>query len=258
MNAAQLDLLTPAAPALPPGIDLRCADVAAVLADAQDVALVHADPPWSYERDAGGANPANHYAVLDYAGIVDHLERAYDAAAPGARLVLWTTWPLLYEWREASRGMRWRYVTGGAWTKTGSLGVGYHWRGHSEPILIYRRPGAPAYRAQGAGLRNAYTSARTRHSEKPAGWLEWILRTWLPPGGQVLDLYAGLAPLARAAARSGRRYLGAEIDPVRWRAGVDRLALDRSRPLFSGTAPRPLQATPPGAGGGPDLFDRGA
>ena len=46
------------------------------------------------------------------------------------------------------------------------------------------------------------------------------------PGDLVLDLFAGMAPVARACARTGRRYVGAEIDPERYRQAVNRLALD--------------------------------
>jgi hypothetical protein len=39
----------------------------------------------------------------------------------------------------------------------------------------------------------------------------------------VLDLYAGMAPLARACLGTGRRYLGAEIDLERHKQALGRL-----------------------------------
>ena len=75
-------------------------------------------------------------------------------------------------------------------------------------------------------MQNAHESERQKHSEKPAAWMaQWIER-WTEPGDLVLDLFAGMAPVARACARTGRRYVGAEIDPERYRQAVDRLALD--------------------------------
>ena len=53
---------------------------------------------------------------------------------------------------------------------------------------------------------------------------EW-LRAWTDPGDLVVDVFAGLAPLARACLAEGRRYVGAEIDPVRHASALGRLAL---------------------------------
>jgi hypothetical protein len=44
----------------------------------------------------------------------------------------------------------------------------------------------------------------------------------------VVDLYAGLAPSARACLIEGRRYLGAEIDPARHAEALARLAQVRA------------------------------
>lgn len=52
---------------------------------------------------------------------------------------------------------------------------------------------------------------------------EWI-RAWTDPGDLVVDVFAGLAPLARACYAEGRRYVGAEIDPERHALALVRLA----------------------------------
>lgn len=196
------------------GIDLRRCDVVELLEDPtlqRSAELVHADPPWSYDRgDRNGAAEAA-YEVLDLGGIVAHVDRAYDLALDGSRLLLWCTFPKLREWFEASRNLRWRYVSGGAWTKEG-VGVGDHWRGDAEILLMYVK-GSPT-RPLGV-LSNAHHGARLAHSEKPEAWLRAIVAQLTAPGALVIDLYAGLAPLARASRAEGRRYVGAEIDSDR-------------------------------------------
>ena len=49
------------------------------------------------------------------------------------------------------------------------------------------------------------------------------LRRWVPPGGRVLELYAGLGPLARACHAEGVQYMGCEIDPERHATALTRL-----------------------------------
>jgi DNA modification methylase len=50
-----------------------------------------------------------------------------------------------------------------------------------------------------------------------------MVQRWVPTGCLVLDLYAGLAPMARACKATGRDYLGAEIDPERHRHAMAKL-----------------------------------
>ena len=214
-------------PAAPPAIDLRCCGVDEVLREAMGARLIHADPPWRYERNAGVANPENSgiYNGLSESDIVKHLDAAYNCAAPGARLATWYTWPKSAEWRAAGMaGQRWgAEVTGGAWVKVGHVGVGYHWRGQSEPIALFVRRDGAAERTNEV-LLNGHVSQSSDHSEKPLLWLRQMVRAWTNPGDLVLDLYAGLGPMAQACMFEGRRYIGAEIDPERHRIALCRLS----------------------------------
>ncbi|MDX5318864.1 MAG: site-specific DNA-methyltransferase, partial [Actinomycetes bacterium] len=140
------------------------------------------------------------------------------------RLAMWCTWPLLGEWAATVRAPSpWPWgmeTTGGAWVKsgpgdTGHYGPGYHWSGCSEMVLIYTRGGGHCDRA--APLRNAWIEPPAQHSRKPVEWQAQMIRRWCPPGGLVLDPFAGLGSVAEAVlvAGEGRRYLGTEIDPER-------------------------------------------
>lgn len=225
----QLALLTVPAPAQPDGIDLRCCDVADMLPTVSGARLMHADPPWLYFMNGGLPRGVGQkllepmpYSVLPMDSIVAHLVAAHAVADTDAYLLLWCTWPKLGEWMEAAAGLPWTFKSGACWGKTGRLGVGFHWRGDSEPLLLYVK-GNP--RPLNRATSNLHMSARQAHSEKPSGFLRTLLGAFTAPDDLVVDLYAGLAPMARACALEGRRYVGAEIDPDRWRQGVDRLAL---------------------------------
>ena len=221
----QADLWGQRAHPTKPGIDLRCCDVAEILTECRGARLVMADPPWVYEHkansDHGGA--ATHYDLIDEAAISAHLRAAYDAAADDAYLLCWCTWPKLAEWLTAGHDICWTYKSGGCWLKRyappGGPGVGFHWRGITEPLLLYTK-GKP--RPFGT-VYNGDDSLRLAHSEKPAEWLSALVEAFTEPDDLVLDLYAGLAPMARACLATGRRYLGAEIDPKRHTMAIARL-----------------------------------
>ena len=229
--------LQPKRGTLPEGIDLRCCDVAEVLSVASGARLVVADPSWAYSKGmwsmigacgdglTGAAiadSVGEQYQSLSDAAIVAHLDAAYDCCAPDARLAVWYTWPKDAEWYDAGNaGKRWGpRKSGGAWLKTGQVGVGYHWRGQTEPVALFTRgtTGRPL-----ECLLNGYASVPDEHSYKPVEWQRAWIRAWTSPGDLVLDLYAGLGSVAVACALEGRRYIGAEIDPERHRRAVLRV-----------------------------------
>ena len=218
--------------AAPPSIDLRCCDVREMLAGVRGARLIVADPPWQYAREAGVANPETQgiYRGMENASIAAVLDMAFDSAATDARLACWYTWPKDAEWTAAGgAGPRWgARVTGGAWTKDPmpNAGVGYHWRGKTEPVAVFTRGAAGR---MNECIYNGHVSPPSDHSEKPAAWMRQWIEAWTDPGDLVVDVFAGLAPLARACALTGRRYVGAEIDPDRHAMALTRLAAAISR-----------------------------
>lgn len=222
-------------------IDLRCCSCDELIASLpiESVDFVHGDPPWAYSRAAPPGHGRVGQAGDHYEGLsTDAIARTICSAAPKAKpdtyLALWCTWPMLEEWicagarasasslqREA---VRWRQLTGGSWGKTDARrGIGHHLLGDTEPLLVYRR-GAPRPQPPGP-ISNDWRAPRRNHSAKPLEVLAKIVRWACPPGGLVLDLYAGRsASLARACMLTGRRYLGAEIDPAKHAEAVQIIA----------------------------------
>jgi len=239
----QLPLLTVPEPAQPQGIALHNASIDDVWDQAIGARLVFCDPPWSYSNNGDKSrSAASHYPCLTMADIVRHMRCAFDCAAGDSYLIVWATFPLLAEFMAAATpdAIGWRYVTGGAWAKTGAPGCGFHWRGNAEPVLIFRKGKPRPVSTQ--LLRSTHVTEQHRgkysksgeglaHSEKPIGWQTEMIQTWSNPGDLIVDVYAGLCSVGRAVKRAGngRRYVGAEIDPGRYRQAVDRLALDGER-----------------------------
>jgi hypothetical protein len=213
-------------PPPPPSIDLRLCSVAELVAELSiKVPLVVADPPWHYSQAPGhSANPDNHYSSMSDADVVRDLDAAAGLVDAG-RLAVWCTWPKLGQFMDAiakAERWRWKYVTGGSWTKTGGRpGTGYHWLGQSELVLLFRR--GTNLCAKWGALTNAHVSSRQLHSEKPADWMAGWIERWTEEGDTVVDLYAGLAPVARACLQTRRHYVGAELSPERHAAALTKL-----------------------------------
>lgn len=221
----QMTLLTGFDPPAIPGITIHCGDVSLVLEE-RGAALVMADPPWSYTNtgtpDAGfNGTAAGQYDCPSMVDIVTTLDRSFDCARENAYLFCWATWPMLVEFILEAQRMRWRYLTGGSWHKTGGLGVGFHVRGDSEPWLLFAK-GKP--HPSDRTLSNAFQAPRSRHSEKPVKDLCRVMECLTDPGDLVLSLYSGMCPEARAAKLTGRRLIGAELDPERHAMAMGLLA----------------------------------
>lgn len=218
---------------LPDVIDLRNVDALEMLASVPrgTADLVVADPPWGSYVKGNDGDPSSVYQVQSDDEVAQVLAACADVLRPGGRLALWCTWPLLVEAFAADRmlphmmvGRPWlqvaglRWVSGGAWVKEGNgAGVGYHWRGRSEPVLLAVRAGGAAGRCMPC-LRSGHASTPGAHSRKPVSWQQAWVEAWVDPGGLVVDPYAGLGSVASAVALAGggRRYVGAELSTDRY------------------------------------------
>lgn len=234
-------------------IDLRCGDIGVLLPEleAGSVAMIHADPPWLYANGNGlggskGSGAQDKYGGLSEAAVAEHLVAAHRVAAEDAYLFFWVTFPKLAEWFAVNGDQPWEYVTGGAWGKEGRLGMGFHFRGDSELLMLYRK-GNP--KPLGGSKSNLWLSRRGEHSEKPDSALSQFVEMGSRLGETVLDLYAGeSASLARVCRRLGRDYIGAEIDLERHRRACRNLAqrnwMDPSSPIRRGVGLPPPPPPP--------------
>jgi len=189
--------------------------------------------------------------------LLERIEDPEDREAAEGELSAW-----LRRWigRGSSPAFPWRYISGGSWHKTGGLGAGFHFRGDSEPFLLFGkgrpmpiclvckahlcqcrqlrkaaeklleaggRPEAADLnrRPRRLALSNAIAAPRTQtHSEKPVDFLIGLIEAMSLPGDLVLSVYSGSAPEARAAKVLERRFIGAELDEDKHRLAIALLA----------------------------------
>lgn len=157
-----------------------------------------ADPPWEYNATKGlpirGYKPSTaeaHYSTLSMREIA--ALPVSNLAAPAAHLYLWVTNPRLFGDRgdhgfgpiDVAEAWGFEYRTLLTWSKTGSLGMGWYFRGATEHILFCTRGGAsiPPERRE----PNLITARRRRHSEKPGALYDLVERVSPSP---YLELFA--------------------------------------------------------------------
>jgi site-specific DNA-methyltransferase (adenine-specific) len=169
--------------------------------------------------------------------------------APGGVVALFATFPFSAELVAAAPQGWARYDL--VWDKRMVTGAGFsHFQpmwAHEEVLVFYARRGY--YRPQGLvpfhklkrpapseayrGFPNATVQRFTGYprsilrfardaggrlaaGEKPVALLDWLIRTYSPEGGLVLDSTMGLGSTGVAAAGCGRRFIGIEIDRARF------------------------------------------
>ncbi len=131
------------------------------------------DPPWAYQA-ATRSKKLTGYANYEYETLDTPSLAALpvaDVCAKNAVLVLWATWPFLPDALRLLEAWGFEYKTALPWVKVDSVtptsfkpmyGVGYWFRGCTEPILIGLR-GKGSFRTPWVGL----LSESARHSRKP-------------------------------------------------------------------------------------------
>jgi hypothetical protein len=119
----------------------------------------------------------------------------------------------------------------------GGDGAGYMkgWKGAEQSPAVYGDRGTAARFFYTAKASKAERGEGNNHpTVKPLALLEWLVRLVCPPGGLVLDPFAGSATTGVACLRTGRRFVGVEKD-----AGYHEIARKR---LAEAASPGPLFA----------------
>lgn len=157
-----------------------------------------ADPPWHYELWAEGKSrtASKHYPVMNNADICRM--PVGDLAAENCVLLVWVTWPKLYDSLDVIKAWGFTYKTCGFdWMKASNtqadffqeevpaqVGMGYWTRANTEPCLLATR-GKP--KRLNADLRQGIIAPRREHSRKPDGIHERIERL---VAGPYVELFA--------------------------------------------------------------------
>lgn len=158
--------------------------------------VILVDPPWQYDQRSVRINGTTdrHYRTMSTLEIAN-LPVA-GVAADDAILLLWTTWPFLPFALDIIDAWGFRYVTGLPWVKADEFrtsldgdpqfrpakGVGFWFRGASEPLLMGKRGTPPRPVSAPDGL----LSERNIHSRKPARVYDLAESL----GGPCLEIFA--------------------------------------------------------------------
>lgn len=187
--------------------------------------VVVADPPWNYNRAGkSGFNKkrnseyklsgySNHqYEPLSTKDLCDMGGDIKLITSPDALLFMWTTWPFIKDSLDIIEAWGFTYVTGIPWVKVDSklerptYGVGYWFRGCTEPILVAKR--GKSHRSNSRGILGfgdederleadesvadgqgmlGYVSKPKGHSKKPVALQERIEEIKYP--GPYLEMF---------------------------------------------------------------------
>jgi DNA modification methylase len=113
-----------------------------------------------------------------------------------------------------------------------------------EPVLVWWTPG-DIY-SQGTLSRDWYVAntsntmnrkdgdAKGHPCARPLDQIEHILTQWVRPGGCVLDPFMGSGTTGVACVKTGRRFIGIEIDPHYFEIAEKRIAEAEAQPVLPG------------------------
>jgi site-specific DNA-methyltransferase (adenine-specific) len=102
------------------------------------------------------------------------------------------------------------------WDK-GHVGLGRIWRNQHELVIAGRNKGHKfkqdgKLRADVFQFKATPSKKRNHPVEKPVDMLEWLIDSVTDEGDVVLDMFMGGGSTGEAAVRSGRRFIGIELD----------------------------------------------
>jgi N6-adenosine-specific RNA methylase IME4 len=189
----------------PPEVEAQ----APVAGGATKYGVIVADPPWNYNR-AGKGGVTDTGKVYKLSGYSDHKYQPLSTedlcglgtaikqiSSPDALLFLWTTWPFIRDALDIIEAWGFTYVTGIPWVKMDrkleqpTYGVGYWFRGCTEPILVAKR--GKSFRGNRRGILGfepasmlGFASPPEGHSKKPDD-LQYLIESDYP--GPYLELF---------------------------------------------------------------------
>lgn len=154
--------------------------------------VILADCPWRYSTwstKGEGKSPQRHYPCMS----TDELCAlpVGDLAAKDCVLLLWATWPKIFDaervikaWGFKYSGLGWEWLKYNSETKKYAFGGGYGTRKNLEPCLLARR-GTPILKTRSE--RDFIIAPRREHSRKPDEQFAKIERMY---NGPYVELFA--------------------------------------------------------------------
>lgn len=134
------------------------------------------------------------------------------------------------------------------WDKSGrGNGMGWRYRRNYEFVMVsHRKGGRLAWADESVAvpnvLRHMPVRERVHPNEKPVSMIEDFIRWHTAPGDTVLDPFAGYASTAIACIRTGRAFIGIELDAGHFERACQRIDRELDQPrLFPPSPPEETQ-----------------
>lgn len=195
---------------------LYCGDCLDVLPSIQSVNAVITDPPYNIPTQAAQTREVTR-TVGDLSMIEASFRLLFDmtlklTGSTGRHFVFGdgTSYPVVFRalYGKASTALL-------VWDK-GRIGMGREYRKSHELILHAWGSETPVFPSEGTGYSDVLkapplsSAERVHPAQKPVDLLKQLLRVC---GGTVLDPFMGSGSTGVAAAQSGKKFIGIEIEP---------------------------------------------
>lgn len=225
------------------GCDLRLGRWQDVLGDVEACDTLYSDPPFSARTHTGyrSGEDFNHANRIGYEPITEELVRAF-VASWTARVHGWVvlhTDHTAWRWWEAAwsavgfhafQPVPWIKVDAGPRMQGDGPAVGVEW------LFVARTRGWPMDR----GSRPSHYMVQVDKSPtekrivgcKRVKDMANVLLDYSSPGNLVCDPFAGTGTLGIACLRTGRRWIGAEVDPKTTRMAAERLKRETAQAVM--------------------------
>ncbi|RLG66751.1 hypothetical protein DRN93_05815 [archaeon] len=212
----------------------KLGDALKLLPEVEDgsIDFVLADPPYGIKLDEISPGDVGYDVYQDELRdlkelLIDVVPHLYRVLRDGF-CIIWTSF-YLFGWlsdlmEEVGFGVSGTPVV---WVKSGAPGLTHHpgrMLASSVEVAVYGWKGSPELSRK--GRNNIFTcapikgDARIHPGQKPEALLVSIIETFTIPGAVVLDPFAGSGSTLRACYRTGRRFIGFEIDEHYYNAAV--------------------------------------
>lgn len=219
-------------------VTLYHGDCHEILAEIPDVSvdLVLTDPPYNcVNRASSGLRNLDKGGADDLPVVLEQIADELVRVATGS-IYVWCGASFLSDWLRSfeAHGLT---VRGAAWHKTNPSPMNGDklWLSAAEFCAFARKPKAYFSLSCQANVWKHKTDSEVdwHPTPKPLSLMEHLVRASCPPGGLVLDAFAGSGTTLRAAKNDGRRAIGIELNERYCEQIAKRLSQES---LFGGVA----------------------
>ncbi len=183
------------------------------------VDAVITDPPYSINTKSDGSGKLNPWADRVNAAFWyrEWMSQARRILKPTGCLWSFLNWRSMVTFQKAADDIGWPIESLLIWDKTfPGVGSMKGLRACYEMVALWANDN---FAIPDRGLMDIQrfkwaTTKPTGHpAEKPVALIEWLIGICTKPGDVVVDLFAGSGTTAEACIKSGRNFIGSEIDP---------------------------------------------